>query len=147
MTINDLSTEQPKEPTTELENNSGQGPNTEVPDIVAKRFNWGAFTFSWIWGLGNKTYITLLTLVLVFIPFVGNIAAIIANIIFGIKGNRWAWQNKQWKSIEHFHKVQKTWACWGIGLMITGLILFPVIALLTYGIALEAGGPDISQYK
>lgn len=147
MTINDLSTEQPKEPTPELENNSGQGPNTEVPDIVAKRFNWGAFTFSWIWGLGNKTYITLLTLVLVFIPFVGNIAAIIANIIFGIKGNRWAWQNKQWKSIEHFHKVQKTWACWGIGLMIAGLILFPVIAFLTYGIALEAGGPDISQYK
>ena len=42
MTINDLSTEQPKEPTPELENNSGQGPNTEVPDIVAKRFNWGA---------------------------------------------------------------------------------------------------------
>ena len=143
MTINNVENAVPQN----LNNNSGQGPNSEVPDEVANRYNWGAFTFSWIWGLGNKTYITLLTLVLVFIPFVGNIAAIIANIIFGIKGNRWAWQNKQWKSIEHFHKVQKTWACWGIGLMITGLILFPVIALLSYGIALEAGGPDISQYK
>lgn len=147
MTINDLSTEQPKAPTPELENNSGQGPNSEVPDIVAKRFNWGAFTFSWIWGLGNKTYITLLTLVLVFIPFVGNIAAIIANIIFGIKGNRWAWQNKRWQSVEHFHKVQKKWAFWGIGLVLLGLILALVILLLTYGIALETGGPDISQYK
>ena len=130
-----------------LDNNSGQGPKSEVPDEVAKRFNWGAFTFSWIWGLGNRTYITLLTLVLVFIPFVGNIAALIANIIFGINGNRWAWQNKQWKSIEHFHKIQRTWACWGVSLMIIGLILVPIIALLVYGVALEAGGPDISQYK
>ena len=143
MTINNVENAVPQN----LNNNSGQGPNSEVQDEVANRYNWGAFTFSWIWGLGNRTYITLLTLVLVFIPFVGNIAAIIANIIFGIKGNRWAWQNKQWKSIEHFHKVQKTWACWGIGLMIVGLILIPVIALLTYGIALEAGGPDLSQYK
>lgn len=31
--------------------------------------------------------------------------------------------------------------------MIAGLILAPVVILLTYGIALETGGPDISQYK
>ena len=147
MTINDLSTEQQNEQTQEFVNNSGQGPNTEVPDIVAKRFNWGAFTFSWIWGLFNKTYITLLTIVLVFIPIVGSIAALVANIIFGIKGNSWAWQNKKWESVEHFHKVQKNWAAWGISLMIIGLILVPLTAILVYGLALEAGGPDISQYK
>lgn len=29
-----------------------------VPDEV-KGWNWGAFTFSWIWGIGNKTYLPL----------------------------------------------------------------------------------------
>ena len=29
-----------------------------------KRFNWGAFFGTWIWGLVNKSYITLLQLIL-----------------------------------------------------------------------------------
>ena len=28
-------------------------------DVVGKRFNWGAFFLTWIWGLGNKVWITL----------------------------------------------------------------------------------------
>ncbi len=140
MTINDLSTEQQNVQTQELTNNSGQGANSEVPDIVAKRFNWGAFTFSWIWGLGNKTYITLLTLVLVFIPVVGSIAALVANIIFGIKGNSWAWQNKQWKSVEHFHKVQKKWAAWGIGLTVTFISISFIATCLAMVLGIAASG-------
>lgn len=140
MTINDLSTEQQNEQTQEFVNNSGQGPNTEVPDIVAKRFNWGAFTFSWIWGLFNKTYITFITLVLVFIPVVGSIAALVANIIFGIKGNSWAWQNKKWQSVEHFHKVQKKWAAWGIGLTVTFISISFVATCLAIVLGIAASG-------
>ena len=100
-----------------LDNNSGAGPESPVLDIVSKRFCWGAFFLNWIWGLGNKTYITLLILLIASIPFVGIVAMLGCQIWFGIKGNKWAWQNKRWKSIEHFHSVQKNWA-------ITGLILF-----------------------
>ena len=114
-------------------NESTQYSNSEVQAEIAKHFNWGAFSLSWIWGLGNKTYITLLTLVLVFIPVVGNLAALIACIIFGIKGNRWAWQNKQWKSVEHFQKVQRTWACWGIAIML--IPLFAVFMAILLGFA------------
>ena len=55
-----------------LANNSGQGKDSPVLDIVSKKFNWGAFLLSWIWGLGNRTYITLLMfvgVVLNIIPF------------------------------------------------------------------------------
>ena len=30
---------------------------------AAKKWNWGAFFMTWIWGLGNKTYIALLGLI------------------------------------------------------------------------------------
>ena len=79
-----------------LMNNSGQGPNITVPEEVADKFNWGAFLLSWIWGLGNKSYITLTmlaTVVLAFIPFVGmfvGLAQLGLAIWFGIKGNEWA---------------------------------------------------------
>ena len=106
-----------------LENNSGQGPNTLVLDIVSKKFNWGACLLTWIWGLGNKSYITLLVFLVGMIPFVGIIAYFGCQIWFGIKGNEWAWQNKRWNGIEHFHNVQKKWATAGIVLCIVGTIV------------------------
>lgn len=96
-----------------LENNSGQGANSKVLDIVSKKFNWGAFLLTWIWGLGNRSFITLIVFPISFlscIPFVGWIIPFACNIWFGIKGNEWAWQNKRWESIEQFHSVQKKWA-------------------------------------
>ncbi|MGH6676795.1 MAG: hypothetical protein ACRECE_11325, partial [Xanthobacteraceae bacterium] len=40
-------------------------PKAIPPEI--DRWNWGAFLLNWIWGIGNNTFIALLTLV----PFVG----------------------------------------------------------------------------
>ena len=116
----------------DLANNSGQGGDSPVLDIVSKRFNWGAFFLNWIWGLGNRSYITLLVfpaVILGLVPFVGYIAQIGLLIWFGIKGNTWAWQNKQWRSVEHFHEVQKKWAIWGIVTFIVMNILGVLIVL------------------
>lgn len=124
---------------TEFVNNSGQGPQSVVPAEVLTGFNWGAFFLNWIWGLGNKTYIALLTLVAGFIPLVGGIAALALVIWFGIKGNEWAWQNKKWESLEHFHSVQKTWAIWGIALFVLGIVC-AVLCLLLFGAAVLKGG-------
>ena len=113
-------------------NNSGKGPNTPVPDVVAKRFNWGAFLLSWIWGIGNKTYITLLSFVAGFIPFVGGLVVLGMQIWFGIKGNEWAWQNKRFQSIEHFHENQKKWAIAGVILsIVTTVLIVGMVAALT----------------
>ena len=116
----------------DLKNNSGQGPNSPVLDIVSKKFNWGAFLLNWIWGLGNRTFITLVIfLVGVFgiIPGLGIIAGLGCNIWFGIKGNEWAWQNKRWESIEQFHLVQKKWAIGGLIALFVQIILVVLVCI------------------
>jgi hypothetical protein len=93
-----------------------------VPQEV-KGWNWGAFLLTWIWGIFNGTFVSLLVLV----PF-GNI---VMPFVLGAMGNEWAWKNKTWQSIEQFHAVQRRWAMAGlildgvfIALAVTGLIAF-----------------------
>ena len=136
-----------KRPTSTLANNSGDGPNSPVLDIVAKEFNWGACCLSWIWGLGNNTYLPLIILVTYIIPWVGSIASIGLAIWFGIKGNTWAWQNKRWESIEHFHAVQKKWAIAGIICASIGVLLAILLAcgLLFIGAKAVEMGQEIEN--
>lgn len=129
--------------TEEFVNNSGQGPQAAVPaEVLTGGFNWGAFFLHWIWGLGNKTYLTLVmfaTLLVCWIPVVGALAPLGLCIWFGMKGNEWAWQNKQWESVEQFHSVQKTWAAWGLGLFIASFVLGIVCGIL-FGAAVVMSG-------
>lgn len=78
----------------------------EVPPEIAG-WNWGAFVFTWIWGIYNNTYIALLSL---FPP-----AHLIMMFILGAKGNEWAWRNREWDSIDEFQRVQRNWAVWSVG--------------------------------
>lgn len=101
----------------------------ELPPEL-KRFNWGAFLFSWVWGIFNKTYITFLYF-LVFIPIV-NLLTLPLFIWFGFKGNEWAWKNKEWKSIEEFNDVQRKWALAGAiaaGVGIVAAIVYVILAV------------------
>ena len=105
------------------ENESGSGENCVVPDEVANKFNWGAFGLGFIWGIANKSYLTLFWLIGLKLPF-SFIICLIMQIWFGKKGNTWAWQNKRWDSIEKFHEAQRKWA---IAAIITMLAAIPVI--------------------
>ena len=80
------------------------------------RWNWGAFLLNWIWGVGNNTFIALLTLV----PGLGLIMA----FVLGVKGSGWAWRNGRWDSIEHFKRVQRLWAIWGVVIWLGLIVLF-----------------------
>ena len=69
-------------------------------------------------------------------PFI-LIIGLAMQIWFGIKGNRWAWQNKRWESIEAFHKTQRIWAIVGVvlnvglfGLGFVGAILALTLPVL-----------------
>ena len=98
-------------------------------DEIKNKFNWGACLLTWIWGLGNNTYITLLYLLgLIFttIPIVGWLIPLALHIWFGTKGNEWAWENKKFDTVEKFNKYQKKWAIAGI---IFSVIFFIVILL------------------
>jgi Cytochrome oxidase complex assembly protein 1 len=92
---------------------------TEPKAIPAEidRWNWGAFLLHWIWGVGNNTFIALLT----FIPPFG---ILIMPFVLGAKGSGWAWRNGRWDSVEHFKRVQRLWAIWGVVIWIGAITLF-----------------------
>ncbi|WDF83086.1 ribonuclease G [Lacticaseibacillus pabuli] len=94
----------------------------EVPYEV-KHWNWGAFMFNITWGLGNKTYLPLLTLIPIF-----NIVWI---FVVGAKGNEWAWKNGDYEDVKTFLKVQETWnraGIWQIILAVIGVLIY-IVAL------------------
>jgi hypothetical protein len=100
------------------------------------RWNWGAFLLNWIWGVGNNTFIALLTL----IPFVG----LVMLFVLGAKGSRWAWRNGRWDSVAQFQRVQRLWAIWGVVIWLGAIALFGGIFggtfyLLRYSDAYELG--------
>jgi hypothetical protein len=98
-----------------MENTSGQGKQAVLPaEMAGWSWNWGAFFFNWVWGIFNKTYIALL----MFVPVVN----IVMPFILGLKGNAWAWRNKTWESYEHFRRVQRKWAVWGVIVFLVSLL-------------------------
>lgn len=108
----------------DLSNNSGQGSRTPVFEAVSKPFNWGAFAFQGLWGVFNGSYITLITVPLYFIPFIGKILVFGFGIWFGRNGNTWAWRNRRWTTLTYFHKVQKRWAVFFVILLSIAFISF-----------------------
>ena len=107
-------------------------------DVI--KFNWGAFLGTWIWGVFNKSWITLLAIPLFFtagyFPFA---------IICGLKGNEWAYKNKRYENIEQFHKSQSNqatiWACFTPIIAIVGSFLLTIGFIFMLGVIVKAN-PD-----
>ena len=104
-------------------NDSGQ-PGAVLPQEL-RGFNWGGLFLSWIWAIGNGTWIGLLGL----IPCVG----FIMRLVLGAKGNQWAWRNKKWKSVQHFRTAQMVWGIVGLSIFLLSIpiyaaVMFPVFA-------------------
>ena len=120
------------------QNTSGQGKGGVIPPEI-KGWNWGAFFLSWIWGIGNRVWIALI--VFIPVPFL----ALIMALVLGAKGTEWAWQSKRWDSIEHFRKTQRTWAYWGLGLVLAPLVIWflGLFAYFVYDTFLQEVPPTI----
>ena len=103
-----------------LTNTSGQGPRAVIPAEISG-WNWGAFFLNWIWGVGNSTYFALLALV----PYVG----VVMIFVLGAKGSTWAWRNHRWDSVEHFKRVQRKWAWWGLGVFCIEVIFVLILTI------------------
>jgi hypothetical protein len=112
-------------------NTSGYGSASIVPPEV-KGWNWGAFLLSWIWGIGNSTWIAFL----VFVPFIN----FVWIFVLGAMGNEWAWKNKRWTSVEDFHRVQRKWAMWGVILFCIAIAFAVLMVVLTVIIAMSTAG-------
>lgn len=95
----------------------------EVPKEI-KKWNWGAFMFNALWGIGNKTYLPLLC----FIPGWN----VIWMFVCGAKGNEWAWRDGDYQDVETFKKVQETWNRSGFVSFLIGLgvVVFYVVVFM-----------------
>ena len=101
-------------------NTSGQGRLAVAPPEV-RGWNWGAFFLTWIWGVVHGVWISLLCL----IPWVGLVFA----FVMGAKGNEWAWQSRQWNSVEDFKKTQRVWAWVGLAIFVLGVVAMVLLAI------------------
>jgi hypothetical protein len=96
-----------------------------LPPAGVPGWNWGAFLLTPFWAIAHQVWIGLLC----FVPYVGWVM----SIVLGVKGSEWAWQNRRFESVEHFHDVQRAWMLWAIGLNVAGaglaFLIFLVVAL------------------
>ena len=104
---------------------------SKYPYDFRKEFNWGAFLGTWMWGLYNKSYATLATFILWCTPI-----GFYFKLYCGLKGNEWAYKNKNYSDVETFNKSQEKQT---IFFVILNFVLIPIIwtALiigLTFGI-------------
>lgn len=107
--------------------------SSEKPKNNLLKFNWGAFFGTWIWGLFNKTPITLLML-----PLMLTLSWFPFMLVCGLKGNQWAAKNMNCETIEEVHisqeKQSKIWLC-----------LFPI--LLIFFFIFTIGVSSLFLYK
>lgn len=113
-------------------NTSGQGLIASLPAEL-EGWNWGAFLLTWIWGVGNRVWLSLLALIP--LPF----ARLAMGIVLGIKGNEWAWQSRKWDSIEHFRRTQRIWSIWGFISLLLPVLLIIGLILIMVGVLGYAG--------
>lgn len=85
------------------------------------KFHWGPFTFSWIWALCND--IVLYGVIALIACIFTGIGGLIVSLIFGFKGNRWAWEKSKMTSFEGYVKKQESWDKWGKILFFAWLII------------------------
>ena len=101
----------------------GRPMRTEVVPEGVKGWSWGGFYFTWLWGVCNGVWISLLTL----IPYVG----IVMMGVLGAKGKEWAWKKGTWTSVEEFQRIQHRWSiAAGIVFSVSCLLIAFIIILV-----------------
>lgn len=110
--------------------------NQTVPKEI-KGWNWGAFIFHIYWGIGNKTYLPLLTLIPIF--------GIFWIFVVGIKGNEWAWRDGHYTDVAAFKELQATWNRAGIVCLLVTIFVMTIISLM-FGAAITALYSALTQF-
>ncbi|KRK63720.1 hypothetical protein FC72_GL001193 [Companilactobacillus tucceti DSM 20183] len=110
----------------ESESNEGRIEIHGTPEEI-KGWNWGAFAFNIWWGIGNKSYLPLLCIIPIF--------NFIWMFVCGFKGNEWAWNNGDYKDVETFKEVQKTWNLAGLVYFIISIVIWLFFLSIVLNIA------------
>lgn len=103
-------------------------PSSSTQSPFKMRWNWGAFGLYPIWGFFNGCWWGIL--VSLFLGFLFPIP----NIVFGIYGTRWAWENRKWNSLKEFMKTQSDWAVWGIIVFCMNILMLSFVWIVLLGL-------------
>lgn len=117
---------------------TGKYPKSEIA-----RFNWGAFIGTWIWGIFNKSYITLWA-----IPLTLTMGALPFCIICGLKGNEWAYEKSLIRDVDAFHYKQKLQAIiWSViaPVLSFAILIFASIHEYNFVSKYVSAHPDFAQ--
>ncbi len=118
----------------------------EMPSEL-KGFNWGAFFLTFFWGIYHRAYWTLAApiyhllcynLLPIFgVPHEGvpllhlrysiigfSVGVVAMKVVFGFKGNEWAWRSGQYIHAQHFRTMQRVWTIVGLVLNVAGWAVF-----------------------
>lgn len=115
-------------------------------DMPKLGWSWGAFSFGWIWGIGNHAYLTLIALIP--IPLLG----LVWLFVNGALGKKWAWESGKFATAAEFNAAQKTWDRAGIAAFVLWaavlalIILLVIAAAALFAAAGTAGDIDINTY-
>lgn len=143
-----------------MQNSSGmQG---DIPPEIVRGFNFGAFALTFLWlinmrmngfAYGLLGFNIAMNFVIRFLDSSKSVPLGVAatleigiwvirfaiGIYFGIVGNRMAWQNRRFDSVEDFRACQRAWMWWGIGLFILGIATVVGLIAIGVGAALVGG--------
>jgi len=112
-------------------NNSGTG-GAPPPEVGG--WNWGAFFWTWLWGIAHGVWNSFLVLIL----------GLIWQIVLGAKGTEWAWKSRRFTSVQQFKDTQRAWAIWGWVFFFLYLIGTVIVVILVMG-AVAAGQLDLGD--
>lgn len=87
--------------------------------VEATRWNWGAFFWTWIWGIRFGVWNSLLMFIPVFNLFWW--------FVLGAKGSQWAWEKNRWGSLEEFQKSQRRWGISGVIFYVAVIVIAVVL--------------------
>ncbi len=109
--------------------------SADKPKSEIAKFNWGACFGTWLWGLFNKTPITL-----VMLPLLLTTGWFAFMIICGLKGNEWAYKNNEkYDNVEKFHHSQSNQsALW--------VVITPILAVIAAVVLFIASGMFMYNY-
>ncbi|MFK4956282.1 hypothetical protein [Lactococcus garvieae] len=104
--------------------------DNRVKSGITPKWNWGAMAMPVFFGVANRSYLGLLSL-LVVIPWLGWIFGIVWAIVFGLNGERWALQNpdNRYRDEEEFRKVMDGWNRAGLVAFIIGAVVTVLLLL------------------
>jgi hypothetical protein len=101
------------------------------------RWNWAAFLLPIPWMIGHGMYRQVIWFCfpmvlcqwIVFLPplirfAVGFVLLFIASLYLGRKGNEFGWENRDFRTVEEFRKVQSVWSKWAVGLFIVQTLIW-----------------------